>query len=182
MLSWLQAPGHQNCSDPLESTCRWKQAFICYFEMLSMSSAEALCSAKREGEWEPCNSYPLHLKVLWRPIILKLFQLTNVSVSVREVFLMQSVLLLCVDSLKHLYSSVFILSRLDYCNAILSGCHKQHPLEKLQKVENVAAWLLLKACKWGHVSCPSSCAFLTRVILKGPTLEIFVFHVYACMP
>ena len=104
-----------------------------------MSSAEALCSAKREGEWEPCNSYPLHLKVLRRPIILKLFQLTNVSVSVREVFLMQSVLLLCVDSLKHLYSSVFILSRLDYCNAILSGCHKQHPLEKLQKVENVAA-------------------------------------------
>ena len=49
---------------------------------------------------------------------------------------------LSVDSTKTLVSA-FVLSRLDYCNLLLSGCPK-HLLEKLQKV--------LKAHKWDHVS------------------------------
>ena len=47
--------------------------------------------------------------------------------------------------------SAFVLSRLDYCNSILSGCPK-HLLEKLQKVQNSAARLILKAHKRDHVS------------------------------
>ena len=47
--------------------------------------------------------------------------------------------------------STFVLSRLDYCNLLFSGCPK-NLLEKLQKVQNSAARLILKAHKWDHVS------------------------------
>ena len=62
--------------------------------------------------------------------------------------------LLSVDSTKILVSSV-VLYRLDYCNSLLSGCSK-HLLEKLQKVQNSAARLVLKAHKRDHVFHPSS--------------------------
>ena len=58
--------------------------------------------------------------------------------------------LLSVDSTKTLVSA-FVLSRLDYCNSLLSGCPK-HLLEKLQKVQNPAARLVLKAHKRDHSS------------------------------
>ena len=58
--------------------------------------------------------------------------------------------LLSADSTKTLVSA-FVLSRLDYCNSLLSGCPK-HLLEKLQKVHNSAARLVLKAHKRDHVS------------------------------
>ena len=58
--------------------------------------------------------------------------------------------LLSVDSTKTLVSA-FVLSRLDYCNSLLSRCPK-HLLEKLQKVQNSAARLVLKANKRDHVS------------------------------
>ena len=57
--------------------------------------------------------------------------------------------LLFVDSAKTLVS-VFVLCRLDYCNSLLSGCPKR--LEKLQKVQNSAARLVLKVHKRDHVS------------------------------
>ena len=57
---------------------------------------------------------------------------------------------LSIDSTKtHL--AAFVLSRLDYCNSLLSGCPEQL-LEKLQKVQNAAARLILKAHKPDHVS------------------------------
>ena len=58
--------------------------------------------------------------------------------------------LLSVDSTKTLVSA-FVLSRLDYCNSLLSGCPK-HLLEMLQKVQNSAARLELKAQKRDYVS------------------------------
>ena len=58
--------------------------------------------------------------------------------------------LLSVDSTKTLVSA-FVLSRLDHCNSLLSGCPR-HPLEKLQKVKNSAARLVLKVHKRDHVS------------------------------
>ena len=57
--------------------------------------------------------------------------------------------LLSADLLKT-FMSAFVLSRLDYCNSLLSGCHKH--LEKLQKVKTSAARLVLKAHKRDHVS------------------------------
>ena len=59
--------------------------------------------------------------------------------------------LLSVDSTKTLVSAFsFVLSGLDYCNSLLSGCPK-HLLETLQKVQNSAARLVLKAHKRDHV-------------------------------
>ena len=45
----------------------------------------------------------------------------------------------------------FVLSRLDYANALLVGCPK-HCLDRLQKVQNSAARLVLKAKKCDHVT------------------------------
>ena len=58
--------------------------------------------------------------------------------------------LLSVDSAKTLVSA-FVLSRLDYCHSLPSGCPK-HLIEKLQKVQNSAARLVLKAHEQDHVS------------------------------
>ena len=44
-----------------------------------------------------------------------------------------------------------VLSRLDYVNALLAGCPK-HCLDRLQKVQNSAARLVLKAKKRDHVT------------------------------
>ena len=45
----------------------------------------------------------------------------------------------------------FVLSRLDYCNSLLSGC-PQYLLYKLQKVQNSAARLVLQARKHDHAT------------------------------
>ena len=45
----------------------------------------------------------------------------------------------------------FVLSRLDYCNSLLAGC-PQHLINKLQKVQNCAARLILQARKHDHIT------------------------------
>ncbi|KAK7102244.1 hypothetical protein V1264_020489 [Littorina saxatilis] len=47
--------------------------------------------------------------------------------------------------------SAFILSRLDYCNALLYGC-PQYLLNRLQKLQNNAARLVLRVRKSEHIS------------------------------
>lgn len=47
--------------------------------------------------------------------------------------------------------SAFILSRLDYCNALLYGC-PQYLLNRLQKLQNNAARLILRIRKSEHIS------------------------------
>jgi hypothetical protein len=47
--------------------------------------------------------------------------------------------------------SAFILSRLDYCNALLYGC-PQYLLNRLQKLQNNAARLILRVRKRDHIS------------------------------
>ena len=57
---------------------------------------------------------------------------------------------LTTDATKTLVCS-FVLSRLDYCNGTLSGC-PQYLIEKLQKVQNNAARLVLRARKADHIT------------------------------
>ena len=63
-----------------------------------------------------------------------------------------------ISSIRHLLStdatetfSAFVLSRLDYCNALLFGC-PQYLLNKLQKVQNNAARLVLRVSRTNHIS------------------------------
>ena len=64
-----------------------------------------------------------------------------------------------ISSIRHLLSqeatitliSAFVLSRLDYCNSLLSGC-PQSLINQLQRVQNNAARLILKLPKRDHIS------------------------------
>ena len=64
-----------------------------------------------------------------------------------------------ISSVRHLLSDdatktllcAFVLSRLDYCNALLAGSPK-HLIEKLQKVQNHAARLVFRCSKFHHVT------------------------------
>ena len=80
----------------------------------------------------------LHVKNVCRSAYSELRRISTI----RHLFL--------VDSTKTLVSA-FVLSRLDYCNSLLSRFLK-HILEKLQKVQNSAAGLVLKARKRDYVS------------------------------
>ena len=65
----------------------------------------------------------------------------------------------CINSIQHYLSvratntlvSAFLLSRLDFCNSLLSGC-PQYLLNRLQKVQNNAALLILKAPRTDHIT------------------------------
>ena len=48
-------------------------------------------------------------------------------------------------------ASAFVLSRLDYCNSLLSGC-PQYLVNRLQKVQNNAARFVVKAPKTDHIT------------------------------
>ena len=63
-----------------------------------------------------------------------------------------------ISSVRHLSDNAtktllcaFVLSRLDYCSALLAGSPK-HLIEKLQKVQNHAAWLVFRCSKFDHVT------------------------------
>ena len=57
---------------------------------------------------------------------------------------------LTVDATKTLVTSL-VLSRLDYCNSLLSGIPQQL-IDKLQKVQNCSTRLIFKTSKYTHVS------------------------------
>ena len=57
---------------------------------------------------------------------------------------------LTVEATKTLVCA-FVLSRIDYCNSLLSGC-PEYVLDRLQKVQNSAARLVLRSRKRDHVT------------------------------
>ena len=72
--------------------------------------------------------------------------------------------LLSTDAKKTLVSA-FVLSRLDYCNSLLFGC-PQYLLNKLQKVQNNAARLVLRVSKKDHIS-PHLASFTGCPLIHG---------------
>ena len=63
--------------------------------------------------------------------------------------------LLSTDAINNLVSG-FVLSGLDHCNSLFSGC-PQYLLNKLQEVQNNAARLVPRASKADHISSHPSC-------------------------
>ena len=57
---------------------------------------------------------------------------------------------LTIDATKTLLCA-FVLSKLDYCNSLLSGSRSPKHFDKLQKVQNLAARLVFKALKHEHI-------------------------------
>ena len=86
--------------------------------------------------------------------------------------------------------SAFDLPRLDYCNFLLSGC-PQHLLNRLQKVQNNAARLILKAPKTDHITphlrtlhwlqsmLESNANFVLFVLVLSLLLVLSIFLIYS---
>ena len=83
--------------------------------------------------------------------LIAVFQLRLLCVSGFDLVRSANFELRRISSIRHLLStnaskilvSAFVLSRLDYCNSLLVGC-SQYLLNKLQKVQNNAARLVLR--------------------------------------
>ena len=71
--------------------------------------------------------------------------------------------------------SAFILSRLDYCNSLLSGCPRSLILH-LQKVQNNAARLILRISKREHIS-PH---FIGYPLILASSTNLHVFATTLC--
>ncbi|KAI5085272.1 hypothetical protein C0J45_3289, partial [Silurus meridionalis] len=69
------------------------------------------------------------------------FHLRNIA-KIRNMMLLQD-----AEKLVH----AFVTSRLDYCNALLSGCWSKCR-NKLQLVQNAAARVLTRSRKYDHIS------------------------------
>ena len=105
----------------------------------SVAGCRSVCGWVRSVSWWVGDmSLELHIKNVCRSAYSELRRNSTVHH------------LLSAVSTKTLVSA-FVLSRLDYCNSLLSVCPK-HLLEKLQKVQNSAARLVLKADEQDHVS------------------------------
>ena len=72
------------------------------------------------------------------------------QLTLNSVALVPSVIFLSTDATKTLVSA-FVLSCLDYRNSLLFGS-PQYPLNKLQKVQNNAACLVLRVSKTDYIS------------------------------
>ena len=83
-------------------------------------------------------SLELHVTNVCRSAYLALRQISSIRQFLSE------------DATKKLVCS-FVLSRLDYCNSMLSGCPK-YLVDRLQKVQNSAARLVFKTKKRQHVT------------------------------
>jgi hypothetical protein len=72
----------------------------------------------------------------------------------------------------------FVLSRLDYCNALLSGC-PQYLINKLQRVQNSAARLIFQAKKHDHVTPLLHCQYRHTSVMQLLSSGIHCLTVFA---
>ncbi|MCP3848752.1 MAG: hypothetical protein GY694_00735, partial [Gammaproteobacteria bacterium] len=96
-----------------------------------------------------------------------------------------------ISSIRHLLTMeasktlvcAFVLSRLDYCNSLLFSCPK-YLLNKLQKVQNAAARLVLKARKRQHASPLLKSLHWLPVNLRVQYKILVLCHTYfsGCLP
>ena len=103
-----------------------------------------------------------------------------------------------INSIRHYLSvqatktlvSAFVFSRLDYCNSLLSGC-PPYLLNRLQKVQNNAACLILKAPKTDHITplfalctgfqsmLESNTNFVLFLLVLSLLLVLSIFPIYS---
>ncbi|KAI5619000.1 gastrula zinc finger protein XlCGF28.1-like [Silurus asotus] len=87
---------------------------------------------------DPSLSFESHLNNITR---IALFYLRNIA-KISNMMLLQD-----AEKLVH----AFVTSRLDYCNALLSGCASKC-INKLQLVQNAAARVLTRSRKYNHIT------------------------------
>ncbi|KAI5615513.1 hypothetical protein C0J50_0194, partial [Silurus asotus] len=87
---------------------------------------------------DPSLSFESHVNNITR---IAFFHLRNIA-KIRNMMLLQD-----AEKLVH----AFVISRLDYCNALLSGCAGKC-INKLQLVQNAAARVLTRSRKYDHIT------------------------------
>ncbi|KAI5106473.1 hypothetical protein C0J45_4170, partial [Silurus meridionalis] len=87
---------------------------------------------------DPSLSFESHVNNITR---IAFFHLRNIA-KIRNMMSLQD-----AEKLVH----AFVTSRLDYCNALLSGCSSKC-INKLQLVQNAAARVLTKSRKYDHIT------------------------------
>ena len=142
----------------MANACTLQQIYKPQFELLENSVLKLHKAQHGNQHYGNESLQDLHMHH-WKPTTLHILD-SNLSMSqhISNTCKAAYIQIRHISSIRHLLTTQatqtlvcsLVLSRLDYCNSLLSGC-PQYLLDKLQKVQNAAARLVCKAKKSDHI-------------------------------